>query len=54
MAMPGQFPWLWRLDAIAVRDGSDDPEYANYLASVRSNQHPDHDTEGWSPKGATS
>ncbi len=51
MAMPGQFPWLWRLDAIAVRDGSADPEYANYLASVRSNQHPDHDTAEWPPQG---
>ena len=25
------------------------PEYANYLASVVSNQHPDHDTTTWSP-----
>ena len=46
-----QFPWLWRLDAIDVRDGSVDPEYANYLASVVSNQHPDRDTEVWPPVG---
>ena len=49
MAMSGQYPWLWRLDAVAVRNGDDDPEYANYLASVVSNQHPDHDTTTWSP-----
>ena len=32
-----------------MRDGSADPEYADYLASVVSNQHPDHDTEVWPP-----
>jgi len=49
MAMYGQYSWLWRLDAVAVRNGNDDPEYANYLESVVSNQHPDHDTTTWSP-----
>ncbi len=29
----------------------DDPEYADYLASVVSNQHPDHDTDVWPPAG---
>ena len=52
MAMPMQFPWLWRLDAIDVRSDNADPEYANYLASVVSYQHPDHDTESWTPKGS--
>ena len=28
---------------------SADPEYADYLASVVSNQHPDHDTDVWQP-----
>jgi len=52
MALEAQFPWLWRLDALAVSDQSSDPEYATLLASVRSNQHPDHDTEVWPPKEA--
>jgi hypothetical protein len=52
MAMPMQFPWLWRLDAIDVRSDNADPAYANYLASVVSYQHPDHDTESWTPKDA--
>jgi hypothetical protein len=52
MALSAQFPWLWRLDAIDVRSDNADPEYANYLASVVSYQHPDHDTDSWTPKGA--
>jgi hypothetical protein len=53
MSFEDQFPWLWRLDAVAVRDTVSDPEYATFLASVRSFQHPDHDTETWPPPGGT-
>jgi hypothetical protein len=53
MALEAQFPWLWRLDALAVREPDTDPEYADYLASVRSFQHPDHDTAVWPPVGAS-
>ncbi len=52
MALDEQYPWLWRLDAIAVRDQASDPEYATYLTTVRSFQHPDHDTEVWPPQEA--
>lgn len=52
MALDEQYPWLWRLDAIAVRDQASDPDYATYLTSVRSFQHPDHDTEVWPPAGS--
>lgn len=51
MAMSAQYPWLWRMDALAVRDQESDPEYASFLATVRSHQHPDHDTEVWPPPG---
>jgi hypothetical protein len=54
MAMGAQFPWLWRLDALDIRDQASDPEYANFLATVRSYQHPDHDTAVWPPAGGAS
>lgn len=50
MALDAQYPWLWRLDAIAVRGPDADPEYAQYLANVVSYQHPDHDTPTWPRK----
>jgi len=50
MAVGAQYPWLWRLDAIDVREPAADPEYATFLASVRSFQHPDHDTAVWPPE----
>jgi hypothetical protein len=27
-----------------------DPEWADFLAGIHSNQHPDHDTDDWPPK----
>ena len=51
MALAEQYPWLWRMDAIAVREPEADAEYATFLASVRSYQHPDHDTTEWPPEG---
>lgn len=51
MAFDGQFTWLWRVDALPVREQASDPEYADFLASVRSYQHPDHDTDVWPPEG---
>ena len=51
MAVGAQYPWLWRLDAIDVREPASDPDYATFLASVRSYQHPDHDTDVWPPAG---
>jgi len=51
MAVGAQYPWLWRLDAIDVREPEADAEYATFLASVRSYQHPDHDTTEWPPEG---
>ena len=51
LAMDTQFPWVWRLDGLPVRGPESDSEYAEYLASVRSFQHPDHDTDVWPPAG---
>ena len=53
MVIEAQFPWLWRLDAIAVREQASDADYAQFLTSVISYQHPDHDTDVWPPEGRT-
>jgi hypothetical protein len=51
LAVGAQYPWIWRLDAIAIRDGDNDPEYAQYMSKVVSYQHPDHDTTQWPAAG---
>ena len=30
-----------------------DPEWRDFMAGIHSNQHPDHDTADWPPKGRT-
>ena len=45
--VPSRLPWLDQLAALPVRTISEAAEVAPYYASIRSFQHPDHDTETW-------
>jgi hypothetical protein len=31
----------------------DDPDWRDFMAGIHSNQHPDHDTDDWPPRGRT-
>ena len=42
------------LHQLHTRDPQDEPHVAEFMAGVESNQHPDHDTEDWSPTGEQS
>jgi len=42
-----RLPWLDELTDLPVRTQSEADKVAAYYASIRSFQHPDHDTERW-------
>jgi len=42
-----RMPWLGDLDDLPVRAPEDAAKVAGYYASIRSRQHPDHDTDVW-------
>jgi hypothetical protein len=44
-----KLPFFDGLTSLPVR--SDDGEWRDFLAGIHSNQHPDHDTDDWPPKG---
>lgn len=43
-------PFFDSLTELPVRDSPDD-EWLDFMAGIHSNQHPDHDTKNWPPKG---
>ncbi len=43
-AMDDRLPWLSDLDSLPVRSAEEAARVAPYYASIRSFQHPDHDT----------
>jgi len=45
-----KLPFFDTLTELPIRDT--DPEWADFMAGIHSNQHPDHDTEDW-PTGAS-
>ncbi len=47
----GKLPYVDRLDALPGTRTEDDVEAADFIASIVSHQHPDHDTETWPPAG---
>jgi hypothetical protein len=50
MSLDTRYPWLLGINDLPVRSVTSDPEYAEYLKSVVSYQHPDHDTARWPPQ----
>jgi len=50
MALGTRYPWLDRINSLPVRDFASDAEYAAFMKSVVSYQHPDHDTAEWPPR----
>jgi hypothetical protein len=47
----GKLPFVDELYRLPQRHTMDDIEAAPFLDDIISYQHPDHDTENWSPKG---
>jgi hypothetical protein len=47
--LTARLPWLSELDALPVRSPRETARVATYFASIRSRQHPDHDTTTWPP-----
>ncbi len=47
--MERRMPWLDTLNALPVRPLEDQAAAAEFYASIRSHQHPDHDTDSWPP-----
>ena len=45
-----RLPWLNDLGALPLRTPREEEKVAPYYASIRSFQHPDHDTETWPPR----
>ena len=45
-----KLPFFDGLTALPVRSEESD-EWADFLSGIHSNQHPDHDTDDWPPKG---
>jgi hypothetical protein len=46
-----KLPFFDGLTDLPVRENPDD-EWVDFLAGIHSNQHPDHDTAEWPPKGS--
>jgi hypothetical protein len=46
-----KLPFFDTLTSLPLRDNPD-PEWVDFLAGIHSNQHPDHDTAAWPPKGS--
>lgn len=44
-----KLPYVDTVSALPERDTMDDLEAASFLATIRSNQHPDRETESWPP-----
>jgi hypothetical protein len=44
-----RLPWLDQLEGLPERESAEAEKVAPYYASIRSFQHPDHDTEAWPP-----
>jgi hypothetical protein len=44
LAVESRLPWLAELDTLPGRDEAEAAQVAPYYASIRSMQHPDHDT----------
>ena len=49
----GKLPFIDRLHELPQRHTMDDVESAPFLTDIVSYQHPDHDTETWTPKGTS-
>jgi len=50
LASEHRLPWVDEIAALPVRPSGETPQAQSWYAAVRSNQHPDHDTEVWPPK----
>jgi hypothetical protein len=49
--MTDKLPFFDGLTRLPVKTDPSD-EWLDFMAGIHSNQHPDHDTEEWPPKGA--
>ena len=45
-----RLPWIDEIPDLPVRPLGETPQAKTWYAGVRSNQHPDHDTQVWPPK----
>jgi hypothetical protein len=48
-ALESRLPWLGTLDDLPVRTPDEAAQAQPYYTSIRSRQHPDHDTDAWPP-----
>ena len=48
---PRRMPWLQDLAELPLSAPEEMVHIEAYYASIQSNQHPDHDTATWAPKG---
>jgi hypothetical protein len=49
LGSPDRLPWVDELPALPSRE-QDEPRTAAYLSDLVSYQHPDHETEAWTPR----
>lgn len=50
LASEHRLPWVDEIPDLPVRPLGETPQAQAWYAEVRSNQHPDHDTQVWPPK----
>jgi len=50
MATGSALPWVAELGSLPVNPPEAESRMQDWYASVRSHQHPDHDTDSWPPK----
>lgn len=51
IGVANKLPWVDEMSALSGWSQHQQASADRYLATVVSNQHPDHDTTDWSPKG---
>ncbi|WEK02710.1 MAG: GFA family protein [Candidatus Devosia phytovorans] len=44
-----KLPFFEKLSSLPLRENAD--EWSSFMAGIHSNQHPDHDTADWPPRG---
>jgi len=47
MGLEGRLPWVGQLQNLPTRSAAETAKVESFYASIRSFQHPDHDTDGW-------
>ena len=50
LALETRLPWLGDLDGLPTLGAEEAAKIEGFYASIRSFQHPDHDTETWPPE----